>query len=490
MKKKLSQLIASIQPLQVVGTTDIEITDLINDSRQAGKGILFVAVKGVAVDSHRFIGDVVAAGAAAIVCEDMPQTLSEGVTYIQVEDSVIALSHLADEWFDHPSRALRLVGVTGTNGKTTTATLLYEMARLMGYKAGLLSTVKNIVDTVETPAKQTTPDHLTLNRLLHEMVQAGCEYAFMEVSSHACVQRRIEGITFAGGIFTNLTRDHLDFHKTVDNYIAAKKMFFDALPKEAFALVNADDKVGEVMLQNTCAAKYRYSLRALADFKARIVESRLDGTTLEINGNQLEVQFTGRFNAYNLLSVYGAALLLGFDPQEVLVKMSLLVPVAGRFQTLRSPRGYIAVVDYAHTPDALVNVLDTIRDVVGPSGHITTVCGCGGDRDAGKRPIMAREAAVRSDRVILTSDNPRTEDPDEILRQMEIGLPDDARPRTLTITDRRQAIRTACQLAQPGHVVLIAGKGHEDYQEIMGVKHHFDDREQVLEVFAGEEATN
>ena len=489
MMKKLSQLISSIRPVRVVGDTEIEIADLINDSRQAGKGALFVAVKGVAVDSHHFIGDVTDAGAAAIVCEDLPQTLSDGVTYVQVEDSIIALAHLADEWFDHPSRALRLVGVTGTNGKTTTATLLYEMARLMGHKAGLLSTVKNIIDTVEYPAKQTTPDHLSLNRLLHEMVQAGCEYAFMEVSSHACVQRRIEGITFAGGIFTNLTRDHLDFHKTVDNYIAAKKMFFDALPKGAFALVNADDKVGEVMLQNTQAGKYRYSLRTLADFKARIVESRLDGTSLEINGNQLEVQFTGRFNAYNLLSVYGAALLLGFDPQEVLVKMSLLEPVAGRFQTLRSPRGYIAVVDYAHTPDALVNVLDTIRDVVGPSGHITTVCGCGGDRDAGKRPIMAREAALRSDRVILTSDNPRTEDPDEILRQMEVGLPDEARPRTLTITDRRQAIRTACQLAQPGHVVLIAGKGHEDYQEIMGVKHHFDDREEVLEVFAGEEKT-
>jgi UDP-N-acetylmuramoyl-L-alanyl-D-glutamate--2,6-diaminopimelate ligase len=487
--KKLSQLIASIQPLRVVGDIEIEITDLINDSRQAGKGALFVAVKGVAVDSHRFIADVVKAGASAIVCEDLPQTLNEGVTYVQVKDSIIALAHLADEWFDHPSRALRLVGVTGTNGKTTTATLLYEMARLMGYKAGLLSTVKNIVDTVEYPAKQTTPDHLTLNRLLHEMVQAGCEYAFMEVSSHACVQRRIEGITFAGGIFTNLTRDHMDFHKTVDNYIAAKKMFFDALPKRAFALVNADDKVGEVMLQNTLASKYRYSLRTLTDFKARIVESRLDGTTLEINGNQLEVQFTGRFNAYNLLSVYGASILLGFDPQQVLVKMSLLVPVAGRFQTLRSPRGYTAVVDYAHTPDALVNVLDTIREVVGPSGCIITVCGCGGDRDAGKRPIMAREAAVRSDKIILTSDNPRTEDPDEILRQMEVGLPDDARPRTLTITDRRQAIRTACQLAQPGNVVLIAGKGHEDYQEIMGVKHHFDDREQVLEVFAAEEAT-
>ena len=484
--KELSQLLTSVQPLQVVGDTHVEITDVINDSRQAREGVLFVAVKGVAVDSHRFIGDVVAAGARAIVCETMPEALSPDVTYIQVENSVKALSHLADEWFDHPSQRLRLVGVTGTNGKTTTATLLCEMARLMGYKAGLLSTVKNIIDTTEQDAKQTTPDHLTLNRLLHEMVEAGCEYAFMEVSSHACVQGRIEGITFAGGIFTNLTRDHLDFHKTVDNYIAAKKMFFDNLPVGAFALVNADDKVGEVMLQNTQAAKYRYSLRQLSDFKGRIVESRLDGTTLELNGNQLEVQFTGRFNAYNLLSVYGASLLLGFDAQEVLVKMSMLVPVAGRFQTLRSKRGYTAIVDYAHTPDALVNVLDTIREVVGTSGKIITVCGCGGDRDAGKRPIMAHEAAVRSDRVILTSDNPRTEDPDEILRQMEVGLPDASRPQTLTITDRRQAIRTACQLAGAGDVVLIAGKGHENYQEINGVKHHFDDREQVEEVFAGE----
>ena len=484
--KKLSQLLTSIKPLKVVGDTDIEITDLINDSRKAREGVLFVAVKGVAVDSHRFIDAVIAGGARAIVCEDMPMTLSDSVTYVLVENSVIALAHLADEWFDHPSKALRLVGVTGTNGKTTTATLLYEMARLMGYKAGLLSTVKNIIDTVEEPAVQTTPDHLTLNRLLHEMVQAGCEYAFMEVSSHACVQRRIEGITFAGGIFTNLTRDHMDFHKTVDNYIAAKKMFFDQLPAGAFALVNADDKVGEVMLQNTRADKRCYSLRSMADFKGRIIEQRLDGTSLELNGNQVEVLFTGRFNAYNLLSVYGASLLLGFDPQEVLVKMSLLVPVAGRFQTLRSPRGYTAIVDYAHTPDALVNVLDTIREVVGTKGHIITVCGCGGDRDAGKRPIMAREAAVRSDRVVLTSDNPRTEDPDEILRQMEPGIPEDARSRTLTITDRRQAIRTACQLAQQGDVVLVAGKGHEDYQEIQGVKHHFDDREEVQKVFETE----
>ena len=484
--KKISQLLTSIQTLQTIGNLDIDITDLIRDSRQVREGVMFVAVKGVAVDSHRFIPDVIAAGARAIVCEDLPEQLNPDVTYVQVQDSIIALAHLADEWFDHPSKQLRLVGVTGTNGKTTTATLLYEMAQLLGHKAGLLSTVRNIIGTRVEEAAQTTPDHLTLNRYLYEMVQAGCEYAFMEVSSHACVQHRIEGITFAGGIFTNLTRDHMDFHKTVDNYIAAKKMFFDALPKGAFALVNADDKVGDVMLQNTRAGKYHYSLRTIADFKGRIIESRLDGTTLEVNGQVVEVLFTGRFNAYNLLSVYGASILLGFDPQQVLVKMSQLEPVAGRFQTLRSPRGYTAIVDYAHTPDALVNVLDTIREVVGKNGHVITVCGCGGDRDNGKRPIMAREAAVRSDRVVLTSDNPRTEDPDEILRQMEVGLPDESRPTTLIITDRRQAIRTACQLAQPGDVVLVAGKGHEPYQEIMGVKHHFDDREQLLEVFAAE----
>ena len=484
--KKLSQLLTSIKPLQVIGDYDIEITDVINDSRKAAPGALFIAVNGVQVDAHKFIPDVIAAGVRAIVCETLPETLSNEVTYVQVEKSITALSYIADEWFDHPSKHLRLVGVTGTNGKTTTATLLYEMSRLMGHKAGLLSTVENIIDTVRTPAKQTTPDHLELNHLLHEMVQAGCEYAFMEVSSHACVQGRIEGINFAGGIFTNLTRDHMDFHKTVDNYIAAKKMFFDALPKGAFALVNADDKVGDVMLQNTRADKYHYSLRTLTDFKGRIVEPRLDGTTLELNGHQVEVLFTGRFNAYNMLSVYGASILLGFDPQQVLVKMSMLEPVAGRFQTLRSSRGYTAIVDYAHTPDALVNVLDTIREVVGTSGHIITVCGCGGNRDTGKRPIMAREAAVRSDRVVLTSDNPRNEDPDEILRQMEVGLPDESRPTTLIITDRRQAIRTACQLAQPGDVVLVAGKGHEDYQEIKGVKHHFDDREQLLEVFTAE----
>lgn len=489
MTKKLQQLIASITPLQTVGDTNVAINQVVNDSRLVKPGALFIAVKGVAVDSHRFIPDVVAAGAAAVVCEDLPADCDPHVAYVQVSDSIIAMAHIAGEWYDHPSRHLRLVGVTGTNGKTTTATLLYEMARLTGHKAGLLSTVKNIIDTREEPAKQTTPDHLTLNRMLHQMVEAGCEYAFMEVSSHACVQHRIEGLQFAGGIFTNLTRDHMDFHKTVDNYIKAKKMFFDALPADAFALVNADDKVGDVMLQNCAARKYHYSLRQLADFKGRVVEERLDGTTLLLNDHQVEVLFTGRYNAYNLLSVFGAALLLDFPLEQVLVQMSLLTPVAGRFQTLRSPRGYVAVVDYAHTPDAIVNVLNAIGDVMNGRGSIITVCGCGGNRDAGKRPIMAHEAARLSTRVVLTSDNPRYEDPDEILRQMEAGLTQEQRPRVLTITNREQAIRTACQLAQPGDVVLVAGKGHEDYQEIQGVKHHFDDCEQLKAVFQGEQST-
>lgn len=480
--KQLNTLLHNIHTLQVVGDDTVAIHDVVCDSRLAKPGTLFIAVKGVAVDAHKFIPAVTDAGAVAIVCETMPETLASGVTYVQVENSTIALAHIAGQWYDQPSRKLKLVGVTGTNGKTTTATLLYDLTRRMGYKAGLLSTVKNIVDTTEIPAKQTTPDHLTLNRLLHEMVEAGCDYAFMEVSSHACVQHRVDGLTFAGGIFTNLTRDHLDFHKTTENYIAAKKSFFDSLPAHAFALVNTDDKVGEVMVQNCKASKHTYSLRTMADFKCRILEERLDGTSLVINGKNVEVLFTGRFNAYNLLSVYGAAVLLGFDADEVAVKMSTLLPVAGRFQTIHAPQGYTAIVDYAHTPDALVNVLSSVRDILNNNGNIITVCGCGGNRDTGKRPIMAREAANRSDRVILTSDNPRFENPEDILHDMEAGLDPDNRNHVITITDRREAIRTACMLAQPGDVIVVAGKGHEDYQEIKGVKHHFDDREELKNI--------
>ncbi|MDE5720672.1 MAG: UDP-N-acetylmuramoyl-L-alanyl-D-glutamate--2,6-diaminopimelate ligase [Paramuribaculum sp.] len=481
---KLSQLLSAITVEEVIGNEEVEITSLECDSRKIGLGSLFVAVRGVNVDGHRFIPIVTVGGVAAIVCEELPERLESTVTYVKVSNSAVALGFLASQWYGNPSRHLKLVGVTGTNGKTTTATLIYEMARLEGYKAGLLSTVVNYIDTEAVHAEQTTPDPLTLNRLLRQMVDAGCEYAAMEVSSHAAHQHRIAGLHFAGGVFTNLTRDHLDYHKTVDAYLAAKKSFFDNLPTTAFALTNADDKAGEVMLQNTDARRYTYSLRTRADFTGKIVESRLDGTLLALNGHEVEVLFTGRFNAYNLTAVYGAALLLGWDPERVLVDMSRLVPVAGRFQPFRSAGGVTAIVDYAHTPDALVNVLSTIRDIVGARGQIITVVGAGGNRDKGKRPIMAREAALRSDRLILTSDNPRDEEPDAIIADMREGLDARALAATLCITDRREAIRTAVSLAKEGDVVLVAGKGHEDYQEIRGVKHHFDDREVVQQALS------
>lgn len=479
--RKLSQLLKAITIGEKVGTTDRDITSLECDSRRIIPGALFVAVRGVNVDGHKFIPLVTSAGAAAIVCEEFPERLEADVTYIKVADSAVALGYLASQWWDNPSRKLRLVGVTGTNGKTTTATLIYEMARFMGHKAGLLSTVCNYIDDEAVPTSQTTPDPLTLNALLARMVDEGCTVAAMEVSSHAAHQHRIAGLEFAGGVFTNLTRDHLDYHHTVEAYLAAKKTFFDNLPDTAFALSNLDDKVGQVMLQNTRAKKYYYSLRENADFQGRVIESRIDGTLMSLNGSEVEVLFTGRYNAYNLTAVYGVSRLLGWENQQVLVDMSRLVPVAGRFQTFRSApgRNITAVVDYAHTPDAVVNVLKAIRDVMGRDGHIITVVGAGGNRDHGKRPIMAAEAVRRSDTLILTSDNPRDEDPAEIIAQMEAGLTADDRRRTLSIADRREAIRAAVRLAQPGDVVLVAGKGHEDYQEIKGVKHHFDDREIV-----------
>lgn len=481
--KQLSQLLRSIETLEVKGEINRTVRDVVCDSRKAGRDNLFVAVKGVTVDGHRFIADVQQRGVAAVVCEDYPEVIDENVTYVKVANSAVALGFLASEWYDNPSLQLCLVGVTGTNGKTTTATLIYEMARLMGHKAGLLSTVCNYVDTEAVPATQTTPDPLTINRLLRQMVDAGCTYAAMEVSSHAADQHRIAGLHFAGGVFSNLTRDHLDYHGTFDAYLKAKKSFFDLLPSSAFALTNLDDKVGEVMQQNTKAAKKTYSLRTRADFMAQAVESRLDGTLIAFNGCEIETLFTGRFNVYNLLAVYATSILLGWDKETVEVNMSRLVPVAGRFQAFHSPRGYAAIVDYAHTPDAVVNVLSTVRDVIGNNGQIITVVGAGGNRDKGKRPIMAREAALRSDRVILTSDNPRDEDPEAILADMEAGLDAEGRERTLRIVDRKEAIRTAAMLAQRGDVIVIAGKGHEDYQEIKGVKHHFDDREVVKEIF-------
>lgn len=483
MSVKLSNLLEGINTIEVIGDTGKFITDLQSDSRKAVKDGMFVAVRGVTTDGHKYIPVVASTHVGAIVCEQLPPTLEKGITYIRVLDSSEALGKLASNWFGNPSSKLKLVGVTGTNGKTTTATLLYEMAKLEGFKAGLLSTVCNYVMDTPVPTTHTTPDPITLNELLARMVDAGCDYAFMEVSSHAAHQHRIAGLRFAGAVFSNLTRDHLDYHGTVENYMNAKKMFFDMLPADAFALVNIDDKAGRYMVQNTRARVSTYSLRSDADFRCRVLETRLDGTLLSINNRDVEVAFTGRFNAYNLTAVYGASILIGWNPEEVIVNMSRLVPVAGRFQTLRSPEGVTAIVDYAHTPDALVNVLDTIRDIVGAAGEITTVVGAGGNRDHGKRPMMAREAACRSDLLILTSDNPRDEDPEAIIADMKAGLTANELRRTICIPDRREAIRTAMRMTKPGSVVLVAGKGHETYQEVKGVRSHFDDREEVRACF-------
>lgn len=484
MTKSLREILKSVKTSSVHGNLDVEICGITSDSRKVAPGMLFVAVRGVNVDGHNYISAAISAGAAAIVAEDFREDC-DGVTYITVENSAVALGFVASVWYDNPSQKIKLVGVTGTNGKTTIATLIYEMARLMGYKAGLLSTVVNYVDTEAVASTHTTPDPIELNELLHRMVETGCQYAAMEVSSHAAHQHRIAGLHFVGGIFTNLTRDHLDYHKTFEAYLNAKKSFFDGLDKDAFALTNLDDKVGLVMLQNTVASKHTYSLQKLGDYNGRILEQRLDGTLITFNRREVETMFTGRFNAYNLTAIYGASLLLGWDEEKVLLNMSKLVPVAGRFQTFKSHTiGYTAIVDYAHTPDAVINVITTIREVIGNTGRIITVVGAGGDRDKGKRPIMAHEAARLSDRLILTSDNPRTEDPKAILADMEAGLDTrQLRQKTLTVTDRKEAIRVATVLAKRGDVILIAGKGHENYQEINGVRHHFDDREVLQEIF-------
>ncbi len=481
----LKKLIQSLKCIQTIGQLDKNITSVESDSRKCVAGSLFVAIPGTVVDGHSFIDKAVSLGATAIVCETMPaeSAQSDTVTYIRVDHAAQALGEILSAWYDDPTSKLKLVGVTGTNGKTTIATLLYDMFRIMGHKTGLLSTVCNYVDDTAYPTDHTTPDPVVLYQLLDQMVKAGCEYAFMEVSSHAVSQQRISGLTFAGGIFTNLTRDHLDYHKTVDNYLKAKKGFFDVLPASAFALTNLDDKSGMVMLQNTAARKLTYSLRTLADFKGKILESHFEGTEMIINGREIMTRFVGRFNAYNLLAVYGTAVSLGKQPDEVLLVLSNLHPVSGRFQTMRSPLGYSAIVDYAHTPDALVNVLNSIAEVLENNGRIITVVGCGGNRDKGKRPIMAKEAAKLSHQLILTSDNPRFEVPEEIIRDMEAGLSHEEMEQTLSITDRAQAIKTAVKLARKGDVILIAGKGHEDYQDVQGVKHHFDDREKLMELF-------
>lgn len=487
---KLKEIISGTSITEVLGDTDKDIRAIHIDSRRVEEGHLFVAVRGTQTDGHAYIGKAIESGATAIVCQTLPENLREGITYIKVEDTEDCVGPLATNFYGNPTEKLDLIGVTGTNGKTTIATLLYNMFRHFGYKVGLISTVCNYIDGEAIPTEHTTPDPITLNRLLGRMADEGCRYAFMEVSSHSVAQKRIGGLKFAGGIFTNLTRDHLDYHGTVDNYLKAKKAFFDHLPKTAFALTNVDDKHGMVMTQNTKAKVCTYSLRTVSDFKGKVLEDGFEGMLLDINQVEVNVQFIGRFNASNLLAVYGTACLLGKKPEEVLLALSMLRPVAGRFDAIRSPRGYSAIVDYAHTPDALVNVLATIQEVLNGRGQIITVVGAGGNRDKGKRPLMAQEAVKRSDKVIITSDNPRFEEPQDIINDMLAGLTRDDMRKVLSIIDRKEAIRTACMLAQPGDAILVAGKGHENYQDIKGVKHPFDDKEVIREIVGNEEGVS
>ena len=481
---RLSDILKNVKPLTIIGDADIDISGVKIDSRQVKPGYLFVAMKGTQVDGHQFIPKAIELGAKAVLCEDLPETPVEGITYVQVESSEDAVGPVATLFHGDPTSRLKLVGVTGTNGKTTIATLLYNMFRRFGHKCGLLSTVCNYIEDEAVPASHTTPDAIELNELLERMAAAGCEYVFMECSSHAIAQKRIGGLKFAGGMFTNLTRDHLDYHKTFENYRDAKKLFFDGLSKDAFAITNADDKNGLFMVQNTKAQVKTYSIRQMADFRARIIECHFEGMYLEIDGREVGVQFIGKFNVSNLLCVYGAAVMLGKQPEDILVIMSTLKSVNGRLDPIRSPEGYTAIVDYAHTPDALENVLNAIHEVLDGKGKVITVCGAGGNRDKGKRPLMAQEAVRQSDRVIITSDNPRFEEPQAIINDMLAGLDAKQMKKVLSIVDRREAIRTACMLAKKGDVVLVAGKGHEDYQEIQGVKHHFDDKEVLREIFA------
>lgn len=476
---KLSDLLKTIQPVRIIGSTDVEITGINIDSRLIEAGHLFMAMRGTQTDGHAYIPAAIGKGAVAVLCEELPEEPETDITYVQVKDSEDAVGKVATVFYGDPTSKMELVGVTGTNGKTTIATLLYNTFRYFGYKVGLISTVCNYIDDRPVPTEHTTPDPITLNRLLGEMADSGCKYAFMEVSSHSIAQKRISGLKFAGGIFTNLTRDHLDYHKTVENYLKAKKAFFDGLPKTAFAITNADDKNGKVMVQNCRAVVKTYSTQMMADYKARIMECHFEGMFLEIEGREVGVQFTGRFNASNLLAVYGAARMLGKQTDDILIAMSMLKCVSGRLEPIHSPKGFTAIVDYAHTPDALKNVLLSIHEILQATGQVITVCGAGGNRDKGKRPIMAKESARLSDRVIITSDNPRFEEPQDIINDMLAGLDKDDLQKTISIVDRREAIKTACMLAKRGDVILVAGKGHENYQEIKGVKHHFDDKEEL-----------
>ena len=480
---RLNELLKNVETLNIIGDVEVEITGVNIDSRRIEKGHLFVAIPGTQTDGHKYIPKAIELGATAVLCEKMPEEQIPEVTYVQVASTEDAVGKVATLFYGDPSRKLKLVGVTGTNGKTTIATLLYNMFRKFGHKCGLLSTVCNYIEDEAIPADHTTPDPIELNRLLAQMVDAGCEYAFMECSSHAIAQKRIGGLKFAGGLFTNLTRDHLDYHKTFENYRDAKKAFFDGLDKDAFAITNADDKNGLIMVQNCKAQVKTYSTRTMADFKAKIIECHFEGMYLDINGKEVGVQFIGKFNVSNLLAVYGAAVMLGKKPEDILLILSTLKSVNGRLEPIHSPEGYTAIVDYAHTPDALENVLNTIHEVLNGKGKVITVCGAGGNRDKGKRPLMAQEAVKQSDKVIITSDNPRFEEPQDIINDMLAGLDQKQMKKVVSIVDRREAIRTACMLAEKGDVILIAGKGHEDYQEIKGVKHHFDDKEVVKEIF-------
>lgn len=488
--KVLEDILNNSKVDKVYGPLDIEISNVQFDSRFVSDGSLFVATRGTQTDGHAFIAAAIEKGAVAVVCETLPEESDKrfpSTTFVCVSDSSVALGQIASAWYDFPSSSLRLVGVTGTNGKTTIATLLYKLLSRLGYKCGLLSTVCNYVVDKAVPTAHTTEDALTINKLMAEMVDAGCQFAFMEVSSHAVAQHRIEGLVFEGGVFTNITRDHLDYHKTFANYLSAKKGFFDSLSNEAFALTNIDDKNGMVMLQNTKAKKLGYSLRTLTDFKTTIVEDSFDGMKLTMSAPNMKekevfVPFIGRFNASNLTAVFGALVAMDFDPEEILVNLSAMRPVSGRFEPISSPTGVKFIVDYAHTPDAITNVIDTINEIRCGNGHLITIVGCGGNRDKGKRPIMAHEAAVGSDTVIITSDNPRFEEPQDIINDMMEGIKPAEASKVITIVDRYQAIKTAAMMARPDDIVLVAGKGHEDYQDVKGVKHHFDDKEVVREV--------
>jgi UDP-N-acetylmuramoyl-L-alanyl-D-glutamate--2,6-diaminopimelate ligase len=481
--KLLQEICAGITDLSGLNKPEQEITALVFDSRKVVPGCLFFAVRGTVVDGHRFIEQAVASGAVAVVCEEIPENQNTDTVFIAVKDASEALGFAAANFYDHPSEKLKLVGVTGTNGKTTIATLLFQLFRELGYKCGMLSTVENRINDIIIPATHTTPDPIALNELLLEMIQHGCDYAFMEVSSHSVVQHRITGLHFAGGIFSNLTHDHLDFHKTFDNYLKAKKGFFDGLPNTAFALINLDDRNGKVMLQNTKASKKTYALKSMADFKAKILENQFGGLLLNIDGQEVWFKMVGSFNAYNLLAVYGSAILLNQDKEKVLTTLSRLSGAEGRFDYLISADKVIGIVDYAHTPDAVQNVLSTIKDIRKGNEQVITVIGCGGDRDKTKRPVMANVACDWSDKVILTSDNPRSEDPDQIIRDMQSGITPDQQRKAFAIADRKEAIKAACHLAQPNDIILLAGKGHEKYQEIKGVKYPFDDKQILAEQF-------